>query len=57
MRVMDARRSVEPYVGRMQIVPPVFCLLVDENFDVMTRAVNVQTKLSSAKYAQATVNA
>ena len=56
-RAMGARLSVEPCVAKTRIALPVFCRLVDENFDVMMRAVNVQTKLSLVKYAQETVNA
>ena len=56
-RAMGARPSVEPCVVKTRIAPPVFCHLVDENFDVMMRAVNVRTKLSSAKYAQAIASA
>ena len=56
-RAMGARRSAEPYAVRMRIARLVCYHLVDENFDVMMKAVNVQTKLSSAKYAQVTANA
>ena len=55
-RVMGARRSAEPYAVRMRIVHLVCYHLAGENFDVMTRAANVQTKLSSAKYVRATAN-
>ena len=56
-RAMGARRSAEPYAVRTRIARLVCCRLVDENFDVMMKAVNVQTKLSSVKSARATANA
>ena len=56
-RAMGARQSAEPYAVRTRIARLVCYHLVDENFDVMMKAVNVQTKLSSVKYAQVTANA
>ena len=56
-RAMGARQSAEPYAVRTRIARLVCYHLVDENFDVMMKAVNVQTKLSSVKYAQVTPNA
>ena len=56
MPAMGDRQSVEASVVRMRIAPRGFCPLADENFGVMMRVVNVQTKLFSVKYAQRIAN-